>query len=60
MPLPKNEYLSDIWKDGIFGRTIVFSATDIIAHRDDQIIKSFSVQAVQAQSAARKSELWFI
>ncbi len=57
MPLPKSEYLSEVWKDGIFGRFVFNSASEPLT--DDNFLKSiklFSVLVVQEQYTAPKSE----
>ena len=57
MPLPKSEYVSDIWKDGVFGNipSIVNSAplTWIM-----KITKSSSALAEEERYAAHKSGHW--
>lgn len=53
MPLPKSEYMSDIWKDGIFGKKVA-AESEVLLTRMQQTRLS-SAQEAQAPSAVLKS-----
>lgn len=54
MPLPKSEYMSDIWKDGIFGKGHATESETLILTRVQQTRWS-SAQEVQVPSVVLKS-----
>jgi hypothetical protein len=60
MAVPRSEYLSNVWKDGIFGSIPV---SFLIIHRlilNFQITRSSSAPVERVQFAVRRSGLWFI
>lgn len=57
MPLPKSDFVSNIWKDGIFGKFFQFILLCPYFSSDKRQIKRwFSAQAALAQSAVPKYE----
>lgn len=59
MPPTKGDYVSDIWKDGIFGKCFGNSLVDVSHHAHLQTKRWFSAQAGLAQSAVLRFERWF-
>lgn len=68
MPLSKSEYVSDIWKDGIFGRSFAHLMPRHTTHISFLFLSNITSQptalssapVVLALYAALKSEPWFI
>ena len=62
MPLPRSEYLSDVWKDGIFGTTLVlpklYPPIRLANRTFPQTTKSSSAPVATAPSAAPKCVPW--
>ncbi len=58
MAMKKSDYLSDVWKDGIFSKPHHLNSCFKHGCSSFQMTKSSSVPAVTAASAVPKSEQW--
>jgi hypothetical protein len=56
MPVPKNEYMSDVWKEGIFGMSLIPLTSEDVNTYDVQLIRLCSVLVVLDPFAAHKYE----
>jgi hypothetical protein len=57
MAMKKSDYLSEVWKDGIFSKSIQ-RCNLISSHSPSQTTKSFSARVATAPSAAPRFEQW--